>query len=211
MIGDKLVIKDYHRAAALEVMEVLKEPLKTSHQPLAVTIAGESGCGKSETAYCLAELLKETGMHSIILSQDDYFKLPPKTNHKKRLADISWVGPNEVSLDILNKHIEFLKNNSDNPLKKPLVYFDEDRISHEFIKPCDWDVIIIEGTYTSLLRNIDLRVFIDRNYKETRKDRLKRNRDPDLDFLEKVLAIEHQEISRHKQLADIIIAPPSFD
>ena len=208
MIGDKLVITDYHRIGATKVIEEVKRRWATSDQPIAVTVAGESGSGKSEIAYCLAELVYESGKKSIILCQDDYFKLPPKTNHNKRLEDIDWVGPGEVHLDILDNHVDFLKRRRDQPLEKPLIYFDEDRIGCETILPDVFDVVIAEGTYTSLLKNSDLRVFIDRNYKETKKDRLKRNRDPDVDFLEKVLAIEHLEISKHKCLADIIIDPP---
>lgn len=208
MIGDKLVITEYHRAAAVKVINFLKEQLKNSDHPIAVSIAGESGSGKSEVAHCFAELLKKTGKNSIILSQDDYFRLPPKTNHNKRLQDIKWVGPGEVRLDLLDEHLVFLKSRPDEPLKKPLVYFDENRIAHETIQPGKWDVIIVEGTYTSLLKNVDLKVFIDRNYKQTKKARLKRNRDPDIDFLEKVLGIEHMEISKHKLFADVIIDPP---
>ena len=208
MIGDKLIITDYHRAAAAKVMEVLKKRLMTSNQPISVTVAGESGCGKTEIAHCLAELIKKAGKNSIILSQDDYFRLPPKTNHNKRMQDIDWVGPGEVRLDLLDNHLAFLKNRTEQPLEKPLVHFDENRIAREIIQPGKFDVVIAEGTYTSLLKNVDLRVFINRNYKETKKARLKRNRDPDVNFLEKVLAIEHLEISKHRLRADEIIDPP---
>jgi hypothetical protein len=60
-----------------------------------------------------------------------------------------------------------------------------------------------------LLQNADVRAFIDRNYRQTKKARLKRARDPDVDFLEKVLEIEHQEISTHKARADVVIPPPA--
>ena len=39
--------------------------------------------------------------------------------------------------------------------------------------------------------------------------RLKRNRDPDVKFLERVLEIEHKEISQHKARADVVIDPPA--
>ncbi len=208
MIGDKLIITDYHRSAALQILKALKEKWKTTDKSIAVTIAGESGSGKSEIAYCLYELVEASGKKCIILGQDDYFKLPPKTNHNKRLKDINWVGPGEVHLDILDEHLDFLKHIKYQPLEKPLVNFDEDSIGHETIMPDVFDVVIAEGTYTSLLKNSDLMAFINRDYKETKKNRLKRNREPDIDFLEKVLEIEHREISKHKRLADVIIAPP---
>ena len=109
----------------------------------------------------------------------------------------------------MDEHINFLKTMKNKPLEKPLVYFDEDRIGSETIKPEQFNIIIAEGTYTALLNNADTRVFIDLNYKETKKNRVKRNRDPDLDFLEKVLEIEHKEIKKHKHFADVIIEPPA--
>ena len=53
-------------------------------------------------------------------------------------------------------------------------------------RPRTIDAIIVEGTYTSLLKNADLRAFIDRSYQQTKKARSERGRDPDVDFLEKV-------------------------
>ncbi len=205
MIGDKLVVTDYHRDAARRIWEHLKARGETG--PVAVSVAGESGCGKSETAYCLAELGRAAGLRTVILAQDDYFKLPPKTNHNKRLEDLSWVGPGEVRLDLLDEHVAHLKA-SNVAVTKPLVYFEEDRIGTEALEPGPYDLVIAEGTYTTLLQNVDVRAFIDRNYRQTKKDRLRRGRDPDVAFLEKVLAIEHDIISKHKALADVVIPPP---
>lgn len=208
MIGDRLVITEYHRAAAARVMDAVRQRLDSGDRPIAVTVAGESGSGKSETAHCLASLLEEEGREAVVLSQDDYFRLPPKTNHARRLEDIEWVGPGEVRLDLLDAHVAALKTRPGEPLEKPLVHFEDDHVGSEVLRPRDVDVVIAEGTYTSLLEHADLRAFIDRNYRQTKKARLKRGRDPDVDFLEKVLEIEHQEISRHKARADVVIPPP---
>lgn len=209
MIGDKLVITDYHRQAAQLVMDKLAPLLEAADgKVLAVSVAGESGGGKSEIAHCLGELAEQQGHGFVVLGQDDYFKLPPRSNHERRLQDISWVGPGEVRLDLLDEHIAALKSHPEQPLEKPLVYFQENEIRTETIQPGRVDLVIAEGTYTSLLENVDLRAFIDRNYRQTKKARLTRARDPDIDFLEKVLEIEHQEISRHKARADVVIPPP---
>ncbi len=205
MIGDKLVVTEYHREAARRIWSHLKERGETG--PVAVSVAGESGCGKSETAHCLAELGEAAGLRTVVLAQDDYFRLPPKTNHNRRLEDLSWVGPGEVRLDLLDEHVARLKSSPD-PLTKPLVYFEEDRIGTEVLEPGPYDLVIAEGTYTTLLQNVDVRAFIDRNYRQTKKARLRRARDPDVAFLEKVLAIEHDIISKHKALADVVIPPP---
>ena len=207
MIGDRLVITDYHRDGAAKIFDALR-PRLDHERTLAVSVAGESGSGKSEIAHCLAELLTRKGWTNLILGQDDYFLLPPRSNHEKRLSNIDWVGTGEVRLDLLDEHFAALKNDPDRPLTKPLVYFEEDRIGSEVLPGGRRDVVIAEGTYTTLLANADVRAFIDRDYKQTKLARLKRARDPDLDFLEQVLEIEHREIATHRTRADVIIDPP---
>ena len=67
--------------------------------------------------------------------------------------------------------------------------------------------MIAEGTYTTLLKHVDTRVFIDRNSLDTLAHRKKRNRgnefgDP---FIEEVLKMEHKIIAGHRLLADFVI------
>lgn len=208
MIGDKLVINDYHRGAAAAIYEALAAKLKQASSPLAVSVAGESGCGKSETARVLADLCNRDGYQARVLQQDDYFVYPPKTNHQKRLEDINRVGPREVKLDLIEKNIEDIKKGIHETITKPLVNYDRDSIGEETIRTGGIRVIVVEGTYTTTLKNVDFRVFIDRNYRQTKKSRLDRSREPQSAFLEKVLSIEHEIIAPHKKLADLVIPGP---
>ena len=68
-------------------------------------------------------------------------------------------------------------------------------------------VLIAEGTYTSLLRFTDLRVFIDRDYRQTLEARMRRARDKFEPFVLDVLEREHQIIARHKDRADVVVTP----
>ncbi len=207
MIGDRLVITEYHRQGAALVWEALRERREDGYT--AVTIAGESGSGKSEIAQCLADLLSESDIGNMVFGQDDYFRLPPRSNHERRLTDLEWVGPGEVQLELLDSHIRAIKNGAGADLEKPLVYFDENRIGSEVVQPPPPPAVVIaEGTYTTMLEHADLRVFINRTYDQNRAARLKRARDPDPEFLESVLAIEHEIISRHRERADVVIPPP---
>ncbi len=209
MIGDKLVITDYHREAAAKILPAVRRRLAISGPSVTVSIAGESGSGKSETAHCLSVALAEEGRDCLTLCQDDYFRLPPKSNYKQRMADISWVGIGEVRLDLMEAHVFSLKDHPEKPLSKPLVEYDEDRIGCEIVERGIRDVVILEGCYTTLLSNVEIRVFIDRDFRQTKRSRHVRARDPSSEFLEKVLMIEHLEIATHKNLADIVIeAPP---
>lgn len=211
MIGDKLVITDYHRDAAAKILPHVQQALENGGEMLTVSIAGESGSGKSEIANCLAALLESEGWNCLIICQDDYFRLPPKSNYLQRRSDISWVGLGEVRLDLMESHICALKDHSEKPLSKPLVQFNENTTTCEIIEAGARNVLIVEGCYTSLIDGVDIRVFIDRDYRQTHRARKHRARDPNEAFLERVLAIEHREISTHKSRADIVIDGPDDD
>ena len=172
---------------------------------LDVLIIGESGAGKSEIAASIAEDLKTEGISSYIFAQDDYFILPPKTNENKRKSDISWVGTNEVKLELLDQNILDTVHEK-NPVTKPLVDFKADSVGEETVDLSTFDVLIAEGTYTTTLKNANCRIFIDRNKMDTIESRKKRNREAQDDFLDRVLTIEHEIISKHKKLADIVIS-----
>jgi uridine kinase len=205
MKGDILIIDEHHRRAAAKVVDLISEQIKNSKNKFIITVAGESGAGKSEIAASIAENLAESGYKSYVFGQDDYFKLPPKTNARQRVKDISWVGVNEVKLDLLDQNIaEILEGR--NRITKPLVDFNADTIGEETVETSDYDILIAEGTYTTLLRNADCRVFIDRNRWDTKESRQKRNREKQDAFLEKILTIEHEIISKHKAKADIVIS-----
>jgi len=206
MRGDSIVIEAHHRKAAQGVAPVVRKTLNDSQSRIGITIAGESGSGKSEIAAALAEALAEHGVDSIILQQDDYFVYPPKSNDKARRKDISWVGPQEVKLDLMDEHVRAFLDGAKS-LEKPLVIYEDDAVTTEVMEMGSARVAIAEGTYTTLLESVQHRAFIDRDYTQTRKHREKRNRDAsELDaFIDRVLAIEHGIISAHKARADIII------
>ncbi len=208
MIGDKLVITEYHRQAASMIYKEVKLLLQKSEKPLVLTVAGESGSGKSETALMLKELIEKAGFKTIILQQDDYFVYPPRTNHEKRTEDIAWVGPQEVKLDLIEHNIDQIKSGAVKYLAKPLVNYERDEIMEEELAAEGVKVVIAEGTYTTLLKNADFRAFIARTYLQTKKARLLRSREKYLPFIEQVLSIEHDIISGHKKRADLIIPAP---
>lgn len=205
MRGDKLVIHEGHRRAARQIMPLLLPQVEKARSAFIITIAGESGSGKSEIAAVLSESLLEEGIKSLILQQDDYFVYPPKTNARKRTEDISHVGMSEVHLALLDRNLKDIKEGK-SELVKPLVIFEEDRITQETVKLEGIKAVIVEGTYTTTLKNVHRRTFIDRTYIDTRAARKRRLREQQDDFLEKILEIEHKIISSHKPRADIIVA-----
>jgi uridine kinase len=207
MKGDVLVLQEWHRRAASEIVPRIMDAIRRKSTRYTITVAGESGSGKSEIGRTIADELEKNGIRSVVLGQDDYFVLPPKSNDMKRRNDPQWLGPHvEVRLDLLEQNLVSAIQ-GEREITKPLVEYDANMIEEETISLDGIKVLIAEGTYTSLLKHVDTRVFIARNWLDTLKDRQKRNRgkeagDP---FIEQVLSSEHKIIAGHKQLADFVV------
>lgn len=204
MKGDKLVIEEGHIKAASQIAEVLLPQIEESQGRSVITIAGESGSGKSEIASALSDILSKKGIKSAILQQDDYFVYPPKTNAEIRRKDINHVGLTEVRLGLLDQNLKDVIDGKDE-IVKPLVIFDADRITEETVDLRGIKVVIVEGTYTTTLKNARQHVFIDRTYIDTRETRQRRGREMQDAFLEEILEIEHGIISAQEIQADIIV------
>lgn len=211
MKGDIIVLEEHHRAAAAQIVAAILDRVskKMAQSPTrsTITVAGQSGSGKSETGHAIAAQLEQHGISSVVLGQDDYFVLPPKSNDAKRREDDEWLGPHvEVRLDLLERNLADAIDGAES-IVKPLIDYDANSIGEETIDLRGIQVIIAEGTYTSLLRHVDTRVYIDRNRLDTLEHRQKRNRGTEVGdpFIENVLKIENKIIAGHKQLADFVI------
>ena len=121
-----------------------------------------------------------------------------------REKDIKHVGTSEVKIDLLDQNIREALEGKDK-IEKPLVYFEEDKVESETIDLSGIKVVIAEGTYTTALKNPHTRVFIDRNYFDTKETRAERSREKQDEFLEKILRIEHEIIRKQREKADLII------
>jgi len=207
MKGDVVVLQECHRQAAAEIVPQIIDAIRRKRTRYAITVAGESGCGKSATARALADELEKHGIRCVVLGQDDYFVLPPGSNDRERRNDPQWLGPHvEVRLDRMEQNLVSALQ-GEREITKPLVDYDSNTIQEETIALDGCKVLIAEGTYTSLLKHVDIRIFIARDWLDTLEDRRKRNRgkeagDP---FTEQVLSTEHKIVAGHKQLADFVI------
>ena len=204
MQGDIILVGEEHRRAADIIVDRLIDEIRASPRRFTMTVAGESGSGKSETGQALADALRKRGVKAVVLQQDDYYVLPPQFNDAARRANFAWVGTTEVRLDLLDAHLQAAQA-GDPTIVKPLVIYSENRIDEEEISYEGVQVVIAEGVYTSQCDNVDRRVFIDRNRLETIEHRMKRGREEFDPFIEKVLKQEHEIISRHRSRADVII------
>ena len=204
MQGDIVLVGEEHRRAADAIVDDLMGEIQGRQRRFTVTVAGESGSGKSEVGQALADAFGDRAVRAVVLQQDDYYVLPPRFNDAARRANFAWVGTTEVRLDLLDAHLAAAQS-GESGVVKPLVIYSENRIDEEEISYEGVRVVIAEGVYTSLCDHVDCRVFIDRNRLETIEHRMKRGREASDPFIEEVLVEEHAIISQHRSRADVII------
>ncbi len=204
MKGDIILVGEEHKNAAEQIIDCLLDEIRAIDRRYTVTVAGESGSGKSETGQALADALEARGVKAVVLQQDDYYVLPPRFNDAARRANFAWVGTTEVRLDLLDEHLRLSQEGAES-ITKPLVIYADNRIDEETLSLAGAEVVIAEGVYTSLCEHVDRRVFIARNRLETMEHRMKRGREDFDPFIEDVLQKEHEIISQHRGRADVII------
>ncbi len=204
MIGDKLIYHSNYQNINAEIIGKLKTQFLEKKR-ICIAVGGESGSGKTSLAYALLKDIEKTlGIEGFLFHADDYFYLPPKDNHKKRLDNISNVGETEVNLDLLDRHVlSFIT--AKEKLEKPLVNYAKNSIGKETVCPKDFDFCVVEGTYVMLLKQPTFKVFIANSFIETRSNRLKRARELSDNFNDEVLKIEHDIIKKHIKYADMNI------
>ena len=176
------------------------------HTRTVIAVVGESGSGKSVTAITLAAALTREGIGAAILHQDDYFIRAPRTNHEMREQDITTVGPQEVRLDLIGRHIADFRAGAPF-ITGPAVNYAENRFDSRTIALGGCAVLVVEGTYALQLDDVDVRVFLEATYADTTQARRARNRDIDAPFVTQVLQIEHEIVSRQRARADVVITP----
>lgn len=206
MIGDRIIVHVEQRAQAEEIVAYLLSSIFVKPGRYGITVAGESGSGKSTIAAAIAEAFEQRGKRCVVLQQDDYYLLPPMTNDRERRNHADWRGVKEVRLDFLDQQMKAILDGAEE-IVKPVSVYAEDCFKQEHLSTQNVDIVIVEGSFVSLLQHANMRVFIDRTYNDTRAFREQRARDAaELDaFTESILQIEHEIIAAHKPLADVIV------
>lgn len=207
MKGDIIVVEEHNLKVARKIVPHLIEKIKQKEGRYTISVAGESGSGKSTTGKAIAVELAKIGIHCVLLGQDDYFVLPPKFNDAKRRENSEWLGPHvEVNMELLDQNLKDAINGV-NQIVKPLIDYHQNSVEDEIIDLQGIKVVIAEGTYASLLKHVDTRIFMASTRVDTLVYREKRNRGNEVGdpFIEQVLMTEHKIIAGHKQLADFVV------
>jgi len=206
MLGDVLLINEKHKSAALSIYGHLQEKLRTKKKGyrFIVAISGESGAGKSELSHSLALLLKKQGQRVKILHTDNYYKIPPnKRNDWRKNNGINKVGVKEYDWTLLKRNIKEFKERREALMPCiDIVSKQTDKLITNFN---DIDILVVDGLYAIKIREVDLRVYIDLTYLETKVNQGSRGKEDSDDFRFQVLEMEHRQMLSLKPLADLII------
>ena len=209
MLGDVLLINDLHKAAALSIMErvLIEKEKKEKIDPdykYVIAISGESGAGKSELSHSLALLLKSQDIRVKVLHTDNYYLVPPLLRKEWRMTNgIDSVGINEYDWALVNRNIRDFKENRETIM--PCIDIIPDQIDKLITDFRKIHLLVIDGLYAINTEDVDLRVFIELTYHETKMSQLMRGKEPTDDFRLQVLEREHINVQSLRHKADLLV------
>ena len=203
MLGDVLLIAEKHEIAGKQIAaEIMAR--KTAGQRYIIAISGESGSGKSELAHVVAKALKAEGLRAKPLHIDNYYSVPPLQRTEWRQTNgIDKVGFNEYDWETINRNIAEFR--AGQKATMPCIDIVTDQVDTLITDFSEIEVLIVDGLYAIKTADLDLRVFIELTYHETKMAQVKRGKEPVNTFRMQVLEQEHQMVQSLKDTADIYI------
>jgi uridine kinase len=192
MLGDILLIEDKHRVAGEAIIQKI---LERKTEKFIIGISGESGSGKSELAHVIAKGLRKHGIMAKPIHIDNYYRIHPleRTEWRKKNGIGNVVGYGEYDWDTIYQNIDDFKN------------------SRKSTMPCvdlvnGIDMLVVDGLYAIKTEGVDLKVFLELTYHETKKAQVIRGKEPQNDYRMAVLEQEHRMVQALKPKADILIS-----
>ena len=184
------------------------------YQTIIVGIAGGTGSGKTSVTKAIIEELKKSGINSILLEQDSYYKKNDHLTYDERVL-LNYDHPDSIDFDLLECHILTLKGGG--IIEKPIYDFQiHNRIDDtEHIEPAN--IIIVEGILILAIRKIrelfDAKIFVDtdddeRLLRRIERDLKERGRDFESiknQYISTVKPMHLEFVEPSKRYADVII------
>lgn len=202
MLGDVLLITEKHLVAA---EGIVKEVLAKKTAKFIIGISGESGSGKSELAHSVAKGLRKHGIIAKPMHIDNYYRILPleRTQWRTDNGIEKVVGYGEYDWDIIYRNINEFKQgiNSTGPCVD-LVTEQVDQLTTNYNVV---DMLIIDGLYAIKTEGVDLSVFIELTYHETKKAQVVRGKEPQNEYRARVLEQEHKMVQALRPKADLLI------
>ncbi len=203
MLGDVLLIEDKHRIAGEAIIQKILERKK---EKFIIGISGESGSGKSELAHVIAKGLRKHGIMAKPIHIDNYYRIHPleRTEWRKKNGIENVVGYGEYDWDTIYRNIEDFKNNRKSSMPcVDLVTEQVDQLTTDF---SGIDMLVVDGLYAIKTEGVDLKIFLELTYHETKKAQVVRGKEPQNEYRMAVLEQEHRMVQALKPKADILIS-----
>jgi len=206
MLGDILLINDMHKEAAKSIGKIVQKERKKKGRRYRyiVGISGESGSGKSELAHALGKYLKKDKIRVKVIHTDNYYKIQPLLREEwRRNKGFDKIGLEEYDWVKINKTIRDFQESQECMIPCiDLIPEQVDKLITDFSKI---DILVIDGLYAINTEGLDLRIFIDLTYKETKINQIIRMKEAMSDFRLQILEREHRSVLSLKSLADLIV------
>ncbi|MBN1652079.1 MAG: hypothetical protein JW857_12170 [Bacteroidales bacterium] len=202
MLGDVLLITEKHLLAA---DGIIKEILANKKDKYIIGISGESGSGKSELAHAVAKGLRKHGIFAKPLHIDNYYRVLPleRTQWRTENGIEKVVGYDEYDWDTIYRNINEFKQGL--PSTGPCVDLVTEQVDQLTTDYKNIDMLIIDGLYAIKTEGVDLSVFIELTYHETKKAQVVRGKEPQNEYRARVLEQEHKMVQSLRSKADLLI------
>ncbi len=202
MLGDVLIIKKRHETVGKAILDSVLEKKKEKY---IIAVSGESGSGKSELAHVLANLLKKERVCAKHLYMDNFYRIEPrkKTAWRKAHGLEHCIGPDEYDWEQIDACIDAFRKGK--TITIPCIDIVTDQVDSLTTSFAEVEILVLDGLYAIKAENVDLRVFIELTYHETKKAQIKRGKEPQNEFRMQVLEQEHRAIQKLKGLANLLI------
>lgn len=207
MLGDVLLINDQHKSAAKAIFDRVLHDLELLEKQgqsgkFVVAVSGESGAGKSEISHSLALLLKARNIRVKILHTDNYYRVHPLDRREHRISNnYELVGVEEYDWNLLHRNIDGFHQSL--KVSVPCIDIITDEVDELVTDFSKIQVLVIDGLYAIRTEGVDLRVFIDLTYHETKLSQLLRGKEPADGYRRCVLERKHQHVRSLMHLADL--------
>ena len=206
MLGDILLINDMHKEAAKAICKkvLVDRDTKEERYRYVVGISGESGSGKSELAHALGTRLKDKNIRVKVIHTDNYYKIQPLLREEwRRNKGFDKIGIDEYDWVKIRKTLRDFKEEQECVLPCiDLIPEQVDKLITDFSKI---DLLIVEGLYAINAVDIDMKVFIDLTYHETKINQIIRMKEALSDFRLGILEREHQAVATLKSQAHLVV------
>lgn len=202
MLGDVLLITEKHENAAKAILPFI---LDRKVPKMIIAISGESGSGKTELAHVLAKMLRKEGIIAKPLHIDNYYRILPllRAEWRKNNGIDKSVGFTEYDWETIHKNLDDFRNNRVSTMPCiDLVTEQVDKLTTDFKGV---DMLIVDGLYAIKTEGVQLRIFIELTYHETKKAQVVRGKEPQNEYRMQVLEREHQVVQSLRSTADILI------